>query len=126
MTAGAQYVMSMEKYANDMPAHTKGWNLSNCAKIAAEPWLQDCIGAKFDLGKYFFDIDQASARDEGGGRMYYEMSLAQRGEYAWWWKLLKSLSENDRLRLVSNSSSTQNWVTALALSWKNCNLMSRE
>ena len=77
MTAGAQYVMSLEKCTNDMPAHTKGWNLSNCAKIAAEPWLQDRIGAEFDLSKYFSDIHQASASDKGGGNMYYKMSLAQ-------------------------------------------------
>ena len=54
------------------------------------------------------------------------MSLAQQCEFAWYEKLSKSLSDSDRLRLVSNSGPTQTWVNALPLSWKNWNLTSRE
>ena len=54
------------------------------------------------------------------------MSLAQRCEYSWYLKLLNSMSDSDRIRLVSNSGPTQTWVTALPLSWKNWNLSSQE
>ena len=39
MISGAQYVMSLEKCAHDMPDHTKGWDLNESARIAAEAWL---------------------------------------------------------------------------------------
>ena len=54
------------------------------------------------------------------------MSLAQQCEQAWHKKVLISMSDAERLRLLSNSGPTQTWVTALPLSWKNWNLSSRE
>ena len=47
--AGAQYVMSLQKCANDMSAHTEGWSLDVSAKEGAEDWLKDCIGHDFDI-----------------------------------------------------------------------------
>jgi len=35
LTAGAQHVMSLQKCAKDMAAHTDGWNLRECAKEAS-------------------------------------------------------------------------------------------
>ena len=126
MTAGAQYVMSLEKCANDMPSHTEGWDLSESSKFGAEAWLKECICTTFDLETYLSGNEQATTRDREGGFVYYPMSLAQQCEYAWYQRLLKSLPEIDRLRLISNSGPTQNWVTALPLSWKNWNLTSKE
>ena len=56
----------------------------------------------------------------------YTISLAQKYEKSCYNRLLKSLSDNDRSRLLANSDPTQAWVTALPLSFKNCNLSSRE
>lgn len=53
------------------------------------------------------------------------MSLAQRCEHAWYVRLLKSLSDTDRLRLLANSGAAQTWVTPRALCWKNWNLSSK-
>ena len=118
--------MSLKKCANNMSAHTEGWDLIESAKIAAEDWLKDCLGTSFALDDYLSGSDGVSTGNKDGGTGYYSMSLAQQCEYACYQKLLKSLSENDRLRLISNSGPTQNWVTALPLSWKNWNLTSRE
>ena len=124
--AGAQHVMSLEKCESDMSAHTEGWDLTKSAKEASEAWLKDCIGQDFDLDAYLSGRKQSPIRDVEGESMPYSLSLAQKCEYAWYQKLLKSLPDIDRLRLLSNSGPTQAWVTALPLSWKNWNLTSRE
>ena len=66
-----------------MPSHSKGKDLSKCAKEAAEDWLKDCIGAHFDVGSYISDRHQVSRRDKEGEGTHYSMSLAQQCEYAW-------------------------------------------
>ena len=124
LTAGAQHVMSLQKCANDMSAHTEGWNLKECSSESSETWLKDCLGSNFDLDKYLLEVDQPSSESQTEMKGYH-MSLAQQCEYAWHEELLKSLSDSDRLRLMSNSGPTQTWVTALPLSWKNWDLTSR-
>ena len=116
--------MSLLKCAKDMAAHTAGWNLTECYVGSPEPWLKDCLGANFEVCKYLLESDLPANNRHGENS--YRMSLAQRCEYAWYEKLLTSLSDRDRLRLMSNSGPTQTWVTALPLSWKNWNLTSRE
>ena len=123
--------MSLQKCACDMDAHTEGWDLRECAKETSEAWLTDCIGLDFDLDSWLSDTDKPSNRSDKivAGRtrgIPYSMSLAQQCEFAWYRKLLKSLPDSDRLRLISNSGPTQMWVTALPLAWKNWNLTSRE
>ena len=56
----------------------------------------------------------------------YSLSLAQQCEYSWYERLLRSMSDEDCSRLISNSGPTQTWVTALPLAWKNWSLSSRE
>ena len=108
-----------------MTAHDQSWNLKECAKRSSEIWLKDCIGADFGLETYLSEAEcgeeERKAEDRG-----YSMSLSQRCEYAWYLRVLKSLPDSERLRLLSNSGPTQTWVTALPLSWKNWNLSSRE
>ena len=36
LIAGAQHVMSLQKCASDMAAHTDGWNIGECATEASE------------------------------------------------------------------------------------------
>ena len=109
-----------------MSAHTEGWDLRKSAKEASEAWLKDCIGQDFDLDASFSGRKQSPTRDVEGEIMPYSLSLAQQCEYAWYQKLLKSLSDIDRLRLLSNYGPTQALVTVLPLSWKNWILTSRE
>ena len=117
---GAQYVVSLQKCRTDMATHTEGWCLGKCAKDGAESWLKNSIGADFDIDNYLSEREHSP--ESPIGTKNYAMSLAQRCEHACYERLLKSLSENDRLRLISNSGPTQTWVTALPLSWKNWNL----
>ena len=123
---GAQYVMSLQKCANDLATHAEGWSLKECAKEASESWLKDNLGADFDVENYLSLRDHSLGEDIRAGAKHYSMSLAQRCESARYESLLKSLSDSDRLRLISNSGPTQTWVTALPLSWKNWNLSSKE
>ena len=123
---GAQYVMSLQKCANDMAANAVGWNLEECAKEASGSWLKVNIGSNLDLDDYFLEKDDSVERGIHSGTRHYSMSLAQQCESACYERLLNSLSDHDRLRLISNSGPTQTWVTALPLSWKNWNLSSQE
>ena len=93
---------------------------------SSESWLKDCIGSDFNVKKYLSEADQTSIKDKPTEQKGYSMSLAQRCEHAWYLRLLESMSDSDRTRLLSNSGPTQSWVTALPLSWKNWNLSSKE
>ena len=126
LVAGAQHVMSLQKCAVDMATHAKGWNLKQSAVESCGSWLEECIGSDFDMDKYLSAVVHSSGTDSATGVGSYSMSLAQQCEHAWYQKLLKSLSDNDRKRLLSSSGPTQTWVTALPLSWKNWNLSSKE
>ena len=95
--------MSLQKCAKDMEAHTSGWDLRECARKASESWLKDCIGKDFDVDKYLLGSDEDAHSDWRMKTKSYSMSLAQQCEYAWYGKLLNSLSDRDRLRLLSNS-----------------------
>ena len=53
------------------------------------------------------------------------MSLAQQCEHSCYVRLLNTLKDEDRLRLLANSCPTQTWVTALPLAFKSWNLSSR-
>ena len=105
-----------------MATHAKGWDLKQSAVESCGSWLEECIGSNFDMDKYLSAVAHASGTDSATGAGSYSMSLAQQCEYAWYQKLLKSLSDNDRKRLLSNSGPTQTWVTALPLLCKNWNL----
>ena len=126
LVAGAQHVMSLQKCAADMASHAKGWDLRESAVQSSESWLKDCIGSDFNVEKYLSEADKTAIKAKATEPIGYVMSLAQRCEYAWYLRLLDSMSENDRIRLLSNSGPTQSWVTALPLSWKNWNLSSKE
>ena len=116
LVAGAQHVMSLQKCASDMATHAKGWNLQPSVLESSESWLKECIGSDFDINKYILEADQPPSQNNTTAEKIYSMSLAQRCEYAWYLKLLKSSSESDRMRLLANSGPTQTWVTALPLS----------
>ena len=88
--------MSLQKCANDMAAHTDGWNLKECSVGSCEPWLKDCLGANFELDKYRLESDQPSTNRPGENS--YRMSLAQRCEYAW------SLSESPKIDVQLGSN----------------------
>ena len=60
LIAGAQHVMSLQKCACDMDAHTEGWDLRECAKETSKAWLQDCVGVDFDLDSWLSDTDKPS------------------------------------------------------------------
>ena len=99
--------MSLQKCAQDMATHTDGWNLRECVKEASESWLQECLGESFDVDKFLTESAQSVQRENQTEMKSYTMSLAQQCEYAWYKKLLNSLSDCDRLRLVANSGPTQ-------------------
>ena len=122
LVAGAQHVMSLQKCSADMATHAKGWNLRQSVSKSCESWLKDCIGAEFDIDEYLSESERPSGGDWSSSSKRYSMSLAQRCEYSWYSRLLKSMSDSDRIRLLANSGATQIWVTALPLSWKNWNL----
>ena len=52
LVAGAQHVMSLQKCAEEMTNHTRGWNLEICVKESSESWLKKCIGTDFNMDKY--------------------------------------------------------------------------
>ena len=119
LVAGAQHVMSLQKCAADMATHAKSWNLRESAAKSSESWLKECIGSDFDINKYLLGSSKISSTELAVEPTCYSMSLAQRCEYAWYLRLLESMSVWDCIRLLSNSGPTQTWVTALPLSWKN-------
>ena len=109
-----------------MKNHSQGWSLERCAKESSEYWLKNCIGSDFDMDAY---LSEGSDTWTGGNKSKsnnYTLSLAQQCEYAHYKRLLKSMRDSDRLRLMANSGPTQSWITALPLSFKNWNLSSRE
>ena len=55
--------MSLQKCANDMAAHTEGWDLRECTKETFEAWLKDCIGVDFHLDSYISDKERSSGRN---------------------------------------------------------------
>ena len=118
--------MSLEKCAPDMGIHAPGWSLEKCALEASDSWLKECIGPDFDMLSYLLEATDSNNLENLTRNNKYRMSLAQRCEHSWYNKLLQSLGDTDRLRLLSNSGPTQTWVTALPLAFKNWNLSSRE
>ena len=90
LISGAQHVMSLQKCASDMAAHTDGWNIGVCAAEASESWLKDCIGLDFDMDAYLHGSEQSSNGDNQTGTKSYSMSLAQQCEYAWYKTLMNS------------------------------------
>ena len=115
LVAGAQHVMSLQKCCADMATHAKGWDLRQCATKSCESWLRGCISPDFDVREYLAESERPSTGDSSTAHKNYKMSLAQKCEYSWYLKLLESLSNNDRVRLLSSSGPTQTWVTALQL-----------
>ena len=109
-----------------MRKHSKGWDLKKCASNSSESWLKGCIGTDFDMEAYLSKENFTSGVEDSTTSGKYSLSLPQQCEYSWYQRLLKSMSDGDRSRLMSNSGPTQTWVTALPLAWKNWNLSSRE
>ena len=126
LIAGAQHVMSIEKCASNLKIHAPGWDLEKCAVESSERWLKDCLGKDFDVLTYLSDATDSERTNVRSRVCKYKMSLAQQCEHSWYLRLLKSLGDRDRLRLIANSGPTQTWVTALPLAFKNWNLSSRE
>ena len=116
---GAQHVMSLQKCAKEMANHAQDWKLEECAKKSSEAWLKDCIGSEFNMSEYLSEGTCSRSEECLTNSSNYTLSLAQRCEYSCYLSLLKSMSDNDRLRLISNSGPTQSWVTALPLGFKN-------
>ena len=44
--------MGLQKCANDMDAHTDGWNLREYAEKTSEAWLKDCLGILIQIRTY--------------------------------------------------------------------------
>ena len=126
LTAGAQHVKSLQKCATEMTCHTKGWNLKRCAKQTSGAWLKDCIGPEFAIDAWLSEEAGSTESPNSSVENAYTMSLAQKCEHSWYRRLSKSLSPDERLRLLASSSPTHSWVTDLPLSFKNWNLSSRE
>ena len=126
LIAGAQHLMSLRKCSADLEIHAPGWNLESCAIESSESWLRECIGPDFDIRAYLSEDAVSSATIEQTPKEKYTMSLAQKCEHAWYVRLLNSMGDKDRVRLLSNSGPTQTWVTALPLAYKNWNVSSRE
>ena len=80
----------------------------------------------FDLLDFLLDSETSEETNIASASHPYTMSLAQRCEYSLYVRLRNSLSDSERLRLLSNSGPTQSWVTALPLAWKHWNLSSSE
>ena len=107
LTAGAQHVMSLQKCSPAMAAHAKDWCLKECAKRSSEGWLKDHIGSNFDLDAYISDLGPTSDQLLTSENKTYSLSLPQRCEHACYIRMLESLSDKERLRLISNSGPTQ-------------------
>ena len=88
--------------------------------------MKECNGTNFALLNPLSDSDTTAETFVTAASHPYTMSLAQKCEHSWYLRLLNTLSDSERLRLISNAGPTQTWVTALPLAWKHWNLSSRE
>ena len=95
LVAGAQHVMSMQKCAEQMANHSKGWSLERRAKETSEAWLKDRIGPEFDMDTWLSEGTCTSRDETPISSRKYPLSLAQECEYSCYKRSLKSMSDSD-------------------------------